>query len=60
MPTLILWGAQDKFLPARYADAWKAQIADARVELIAECGHLPHMEKSELAARKVLDFIGSR
>src|SRR5918912_3801557 len=46
VPTLVLWGAQDKFLPARFADAWKAQIRDARVELIGECGHLPHMEKS--------------
>ena len=60
VPTLVLWGAQDKFLPARYADAWTAQIPDARVELIAECGHLPHMEKPELAARKLLNFIGSR
>ena len=24
VPTLILWGANDKFLPSRYADAWRS------------------------------------
>jgi len=60
VPTQILWGAQDKLLPARYADVWKARILGARVEVLGECGHLPHMEKGELTARKILDFIGRR
>jgi pimeloyl-ACP methyl ester carboxylesterase len=59
VPTLILWGADDKHLPARFADAWKAQIPHARLELISQCAHLPHMEKPDLTARKIVEFIGS-
>jgi pimeloyl-ACP methyl ester carboxylesterase len=60
VPTLVVWGADDKFLPARYADAWRAGIPNATVEMVAACGHLPHMEKPDEAARKVLDFVRSR
>jgi hypothetical protein len=28
--------------------------------VLGECGHLPHMEKSEFVARKIVDFIGRR
>jgi pimeloyl-ACP methyl ester carboxylesterase len=57
IPAMIVWGAEDKFLPHRYADAWREKVANARVELIPECGHLAHVEKPDVVARKILAFI---
>jgi len=58
-PTLILWGAEDKILPCAYADVWKSRVPDLRVEIVPNCGHLPHIEKAEVAAEKVLGFLAS-
>jgi pimeloyl-ACP methyl ester carboxylesterase len=56
VPTLVLWGAEDKFLPSRYAELWGERVPGARVELIPECGHLPHIEKANDAAARILRF----
>ncbi len=45
VPTLILWGANDKVIPAQYGAAFRDSIPNARLEIIANCGHLPHVEK---------------
>ena len=55
--TLVLWGENDKFLPSRYAQVWASNVPGSQVELIAQCGHLPHVEKAELTARKILAFV---
>jgi pimeloyl-ACP methyl ester carboxylesterase len=28
-----------------------------RVDIIPECGHLPHVEKADVAARKIFSFL---
>jgi pimeloyl-ACP methyl ester carboxylesterase len=60
IPTLVLWGRDDKLFPSDYAKAWAAQIPDIRVEIIPECGHRPHVEKPDVAAKHVLAFLGGR
>jgi len=60
LPTLVLWGADDKFLPSRYAELWRERVSGAKVELIPQCGHLPHIEKADATAKKILDFVGGR
>jgi len=59
VPTLVLWGAEDKFLPSRYAALWGERVPGAKVELIGECGHLPHIEQSGATAMKILKFLES-
>ncbi len=59
-PTLVLWGRDDKFLPSAYAERWGECVPNARVEIIPECGHLPHVEKAAVAARKILAFVGGQ
>jgi len=56
VPTLVLWGAEDKVLPARYAETWQREVAGAEVEIIAGCGHLLHVEQAQRVADKVLAF----
>lgn len=60
VPTLVLWGENDQFLPSRYAEVWKKNLPQATVDLIPRCGHVPHVEQPEVAARKLLDFIDRR
>jgi pimeloyl-ACP methyl ester carboxylesterase len=60
IPTLVLWGRDDKLFPCDYAKAWAAQIPDCRVEIIPECGHRPYVEKPDAVAEKVFAFLGGR
>jgi pimeloyl-ACP methyl ester carboxylesterase len=57
VPSLVLWGENDKLLPSAYAKRWGERVPGARVELIDACGHLPHVEKPEISAEKVLKFL---
>ena len=60
VPTLVLWGRDDKLFPSDYAKAWAARIPDTRVEIIPECGHRPQIEKADVVAQKVLAFVGGQ
>lgn len=54
VPTHVLWGRDDKILPAAYAARWGERVNGAAVTMIEACGHLPHVEKAEITAEKVL------
>ncbi len=43
MPVQVVWGREDRILPARHAEGLPAGVT---VTLFEECGHLPHMEKA--------------
>ena len=50
VPTLLLWGAQDRLFPPAYATAWQNLLPRARLHLLDACGHLPHVEQTAAAA----------
>ena len=56
--TLVVWGEGDRIAPPLYADEFAKRIAGARTKLIANAGHLAHLEQKEAVAKAVLDFIG--
>jgi pimeloyl-ACP methyl ester carboxylesterase len=56
MPTLLVWGDGDRLVPPATADAWKAKLANSRVEIVPGAGHLVLEEKPE-AADLVLKFL---
>jgi pimeloyl-ACP methyl ester carboxylesterase len=56
-PTLILWGDEDRIIPPAYGEAFRRLIPGARLERIAAAGHLPHVERPELAANSIQRFI---
>jgi pimeloyl-ACP methyl ester carboxylesterase len=60
VPTQVLWGREDKVMPAAYAEVWRRELPKAQVDIIPGCGHQPHVEKADLAARQVLDFLDWR
>lgn len=40
VPTLLVWGRQDRLIPPAYADAWQAALPDATVALVDGAGHM--------------------
>jgi len=57
VPTLILWGDNDKVIQPEYGPAWADRIPGARLQTFAECGHLPHVEKADDYVASVSSFI---
>jgi len=57
VPTLIVWGAEDRLLPVSHAHAAAARLPHSRLHVLPECGHCPQMEKPEEFNRLVLDFL---
>jgi pimeloyl-ACP methyl ester carboxylesterase len=59
LPTLIVWGAQDPFIPVRHAVAAHKAIPGSRLEIFDGVGHYPHCEAPERFVAVVIDFIAS-
>jgi pimeloyl-ACP methyl ester carboxylesterase len=55
-PAQLLWGRDDRILPAPYAERWQSLIPGSTVTWIAECGHLPHLEQPEVFAAAIHAF----
>lgn len=47
LPVHLVWGADDGLIPATIADAWRASIPHATLAVIADAGHLPHVEQAD-------------
>lgn len=59
VPTLVIWGAQDRVAPVEVAEAWHSAIAQARVAILPECGHLPPIEQPEGFCGAVEEFLAT-
>ena len=57
IPTLVLWGANDKLVPPPYAHAFRDAIPGAGLQIFRDCGHLPQIEKSEEFVAAVTEFL---
>lgn len=58
VPTLIIWGAQDRVLHVSGAKILAAVMPNASVALMGAVGHLPMIEKPEETARLYLRSLG--
>jgi len=57
-PTLILWGREDKLIPLSFAERFHKEIAGSRLEIIDNCGHMPHVECSDEFNHALMKFFG--
>jgi pimeloyl-ACP methyl ester carboxylesterase len=55
--TLVIWGTADNVIAPAYAQEFADRISNARVELINEAGHLPHLERPQEVAQLVSGFL---
>jgi pimeloyl-ACP methyl ester carboxylesterase len=56
-PTLIVWGARDKLVPARLASQWSAAIPHSRLEILPKARHVPMVEQPSAFVQVLLDFL---
>ena len=60
VPTLVLCGRQDLATPVELAREIAADIADARLVIVEECGHLSTLEKPEQVNRALRAWLTVR
>jgi pimeloyl-ACP methyl ester carboxylesterase len=56
-PTLIIWGQQDRILPAKHGEGLRQALPDARLLILQECGHAPQEEKPKEFLKASLQFL---
>lgn len=59
VPTLIIWGDSDAVVPVEQAELWGHSIDNSQIEIIEECGHLPHMERTTATMERIFAFHDS-
>jgi len=59
LPTLIVWGARDPFIPASHAFVARDAIPGSRLEIFDGVGHYPHCEAPDRFVEVLVDFIES-
>ena len=59
VPTLIIWGKQDKIINPIVGDLLDQAIPNSTLKWIDQCGHVPQEEKPEETVPLVLDFLAS-
>jgi pimeloyl-ACP methyl ester carboxylesterase len=57
IPSLVLWGEEDRVATADYGRAYADAIPGARFATIAGAGHYPQLEQPEAFARMVSGFL---
>ena len=57
VPTLIVWGREDRVVPLNCGERYRDLMPNARLEVIDQCGHYVEVERPEQMAKLVLDFL---
>lgn len=57
VPTLILWGRNDKVVPCVYTEDFASGINNCEVRIYENCGHIPQIEKLDETLADVRGFI---
>ena len=59
MPTLILAGRYDFLFPTEHQVALAAGIPNARLEIIENAGHVPHLEQLDAVQSLIRNFLAN-
>lgn len=57
VPTLIVWGKQDRVVPVRHAFIARKRIPQARLHLFDKCGHTPQLEYPAQFNALIQEFV---
>jgi pimeloyl-ACP methyl ester carboxylesterase len=57
-PALVLWGAEDPYIPSRFGAGYAATLGDATLEVVEDAGHWPWIDRPELSIRIVEHLHG--
>jgi pimeloyl-ACP methyl ester carboxylesterase len=56
VPTVLLWGEDDRLAPLDYAKSFTARLSQARLETLTACGHRIYVDRPEAAATRIVNF----
>jgi pimeloyl-ACP methyl ester carboxylesterase len=59
VPTMVVWGARDRIIPAHHAQATADAVPGSRLEVFEESGHFPHADDPRRFTALIDDFVGS-
>jgi pimeloyl-ACP methyl ester carboxylesterase len=59
VPTLIVWGRDDRIVPLECAAQYQRAIPGATVRILDHCGHFAHLEQPRLLAETIDGFIAA-
>ncbi len=59
MPTLIVWGEQDRIIPVAHAYQAHEAIPNSRLEIMKDAGHFPHVEEPVRFVEILRDFLAT-
>ncbi len=59
VPTLILWGREDRVIPLRVGELLHEALPNSTLEIIEECGHIPQEEKPDETIQLISDFLSA-
>ena len=57
IPTQIIWGNEDTWIPVSNAKFFEAEIQNIRIDIMDETGHIPMEERPQESLDLLLDFI---
>ncbi len=56
-PVLIVWGKEDAWHPLAMTEAFHQKLPQAKIEVLPNCGHLPHEELPDCFNQHALTFL---
>ncbi|MEW6476615.1 MAG: alpha/beta fold hydrolase [Actinomycetota bacterium] len=59
LPTLLVWGAEDRVCPRGCIDVYRRALPDARLAILPGVGHRPDLEASDDFVATLEAFLGS-
>ena len=59
IPTLLVWGAQDRFVSVDYARRYAAAIPKSDLQIAPEAGHFPHVEQPDMVLNYIQRFMAA-
>jgi pimeloyl-ACP methyl ester carboxylesterase len=59
LPALVLCGEEDRATPVAEHEAMAARLADSRLEIVPQCGHLSTIEQPDAVNRLLSDWLAA-
>jgi pimeloyl-ACP methyl ester carboxylesterase len=59
LPTMLLWGENDRIIPVSHAITAHEEMPSSRLEVIPGAGHFVVLEKPALVSELILDFLAT-
>ena len=58
VPTLLIWGENDGIVTPTYGEGYRKLIPGAKLSVIPQAGHLPHIEQPQAFIAELKKFLG--